>query len=101
MPYIKKIDRENYDSIIELAIKEFNRNQVGYGYDACMTGKKCLPVGDINYMMSSILYKLFDDKPSYVRGNEIVGVLECIKQEFIRRRLNDYENIKIEENGDI
>jgi len=30
-----------------------------------------------------------------------MGVLECVKQEFYRRRAVPYEEEKIEENGDI
>jgi hypothetical protein len=33
--------------------------------------------------------------------NEIVGALECCKQEFIRRKLNPYEDKKIKENSDV
>jgi hypothetical protein len=39
--------------------------------------------------------------PSYTRGNELIGVMECVKQEFYRRRLGIYEDLKLKENGDI
>jgi len=31
--------------------------------------------------------------------NSVVGILECAKQEFIRKVVNPYENKKIIENG--
>jgi len=31
----------------------------------------------------------------------MIGVLECVKQEFYRRKVAPYEDIKIIENGDI
>ena len=58
-------------------------------------------VGELNFVISSIIWKIFDDNPSYTLGNNLVGVLECVKQEFIRRKLNPYEDEKIIENGDL
>jgi hypothetical protein len=94
MPYIKKEDRERYDSEIDkitcLLLDKFPGDN-----------NRHFQVGDLNYIVSSIVWTLFDILPSYTRGNELVGVLECIKQEFIRRRLNAYEDEKIKANGDI
>lgn len=94
MPYIKKEERDRYKSEIEkittLLLDKFPGDN-----------HKHFQVGDLNYIVSSIVWKLFDSNPSYTRGNELVGVLECVKQEFIRRRLNNYEDSKISENGDI
>lgn len=94
MPYIRKEERERYDEAIDkitsLLLNKFPGDNGKY-----------FTVGDLNYIVSSIVWTLFDVNPSYTRGNELVGVLECIKQEFIRRRLNGYEDLKIKENGDI
>jgi hypothetical protein len=94
MPYIRKEERERYDveidKITSLLLDKFPGDNSRY-----------FLVGDLNYIVSSIVWTLFEANPSYTRGNELVGVLECIKQEFIRRRLNDYEDLKIKENGDI
>ena len=38
---------------------------------------------------------------SYHAYNEIIGVLECVKQEFYRRMVAPYEDKKCEENGDV
>ena len=57
--------------------------------------------GEVNYVISTIIWKLFDADRRYTTGNNLVGVLECVKQEFYRRKLAPYEDIKIQENGDI
>jgi hypothetical protein len=94
MPYIKQKERDNYDYIIELAIyKLVNKLPADNGKD--------FSEGDLNYLFSSIVWKLFDLSPSYKKGNTLVGVLENVKLEFIRRRLNGYEDKKIKSNGDI
>jgi hypothetical protein len=38
---------------------------------------------------------------SYKSINDVIGVLECVKQEFYRRIAVPYEDKKIEQNGDI
>ncbi len=94
MPYIKKEERERYDESIDkityLLLDKFPGDN-----------HKHFQVGDLNYIISSIVWELFDANPSYTRGNELVGVIECVKQEFIRRKLNGYEDLKIAENGDL
>jgi hypothetical protein len=94
MKYIRKEEIIQYDVVIDkittLLLDKFPGDNA-----------KHFSVGDLNYIVSSIIWTLFDVNPSYTRGNELVGVLECIKQEFIRRRLNGYEDSKIKENGDL
>lgn len=94
MPYIRKEERERYDETIDkittLLLDKFPGDNSRY-----------FQVGDLNYIISSIVWELFDANVSYTRGNELVGVLECVKQEFIRRKLNNYEDLKIKENGDL
>lgn len=94
MPYIKKEERLRYDELIEkvtTALLEKMPAENGKGFSE----------GDLNYIISSVVWNLFDKKPSYSVGNKLVGVLECVKQEFVRRRLNGYEDQKIAESGDI
>jgi len=38
---------------------------------------------------------------TYSLLNEVMGVLECCKQEFYRRPVADYENKKLDLNGDV
>ena len=90
MPYIPQKDRNKFDDEIDLLICEIT-----------YFGTRAPLIGEVNYIFSKIIWRLFEEHPSYTRGNELVGVLECVKQEFIRRRLNGYEDEKILENGDL
>lgn len=85
MPYIKKEDREKFNIILE-QIKNLNLN---------------VP-GELNYLLTKIcLTYLENNFLSYTTINDIIGVLECVKQEFYRRAAAPYENEKIESNGDL
>lgn len=90
MPYILKKQRVRFDPIIDSLYSRLTNNN-----------KTNFDPGELNYIISKLVWKLFDNNPRYKTGNDLVGCLECIKQEFIRRRLNEYENEKINENGDI
>ncbi|MFH1328995.1 MAG: hypothetical protein ABIH76_09200 [Candidatus Bathyarchaeota archaeon] len=87
MPYVSKERRAKIDPtlnpLIELLLK--------------------VPVdqvdGELNYVVTRILNALYP--PRYFNYNRAVGVLECIKQEFYRRRVAPYEDKKIKEHGDI
>lgn len=88
MPYIKPENRDKFEDAIKRLL------------DHLETKNGC-NVGELNYVISSIVWSIFDSKPSYTLGNNLMGVLECVKQEFYRRRLAGYEDEKIQENGDI
>jgi len=90
MPYIKKEDRKKFDSVIE----DFMDALTEHGFQP-------VSEGELNYVISKIIWGMFDKKPSYKLGNNLMGVLECVKQEFYRRRLANYEDEKRKENGDI
>jgi hypothetical protein len=60
-----------------------------------------MEIGDMNFLISNMVWLRFLKAPSYSTGNAIVGVLECVKQEFIRQLLNPYEDKKIDENGSL
>lgn len=85
MPYIKKEDREKYDLLVNTAQVKL----------------KDAPAGEINYVLSSIIWSIFDKNRSYSKANELMGVLECVKQEFYRVKVAAYEDSKRIENGDI
>jgi len=58
--------------------------------------------GELNYAITSIVIDYLEVHGlSYNTINEIVGALECAKQEFYRRVAIPYEDKKIEENGDV
>lgn len=85
MPYIAAIERKKYKEIIEKSINLLQN----------------APAGELNYFISSIVWKIFDRNTTYTKANELIGCLEAAKQEFIRRKLNILEDRKIFENGDI
>jgi len=66
---------------------------------------KLLPetAGELNFYITDLLidYAIVKGGSSYNTYNEIVGVLECCKLEFVRRLLNPYEDQKIKDNTDV
>lgn len=58
--------------------------------------------GELNYVITEALigYTRVHGL-SYRTINEVVGVLECAKQEYYRRLAVPYEEAKILENGDV
>jgi hypothetical protein len=87
MPYIKKEDRELYETSLEFLFSDMQ--------------EKCSP-GDLNYIITSIIKKYLNIKgENYTHYNDIMGVLEGAKLEFYRRSISAYEDIKIIENGDL
>lgn len=104
MPYIKQEDRKRFDPIIWDVEKELMGEYLNLDPSIEIENPikyKELSPGELNYVISKIIWDIFDKSASYSLGNELVGVLECVKQEFIRRRLNQYEDGKIVENGDL
>ena len=57
--------------------------------------------GILNYCISTILNDLLKEPITYSQINRLIGVLECAKLELYRRVAIPYEDIKIEENGDV
>ena len=64
-------------------------------------GKYNLTPGQLNYMITSILIDQYKENESYTKFNELIGVLECVKQELYRRVVIPYEDRKKEQNGDV
>lgn len=86
MPYIKQEEREELDL----------RTQ--HLANAIETP------GQLNYTITKIIkhtYGLGVAKMRYQDFNEIMGVLECVKQELYRRQIVPFEIQKMEENGDV
>jgi len=89
MPYIPQDDRINIDYSLNLL-------KAHLGMD------ENLPVGNLNYIISTLISHLLETHgTSYTIGNNLVGVLECAKQELYRRILIPYEDAKLELNGDV
>lgn len=90
MPYIDKTSRKNLQKLINAIDKEFSRK------DSAMTP------GNLNYLITLMCHAyLKKNGLKYLFCNDIVGALECAKQEFYRRKVAPYEDECIERNGDI
>jgi len=59
--------------------------------------------GQLNYELHMLIdsYILQRGDSKYSTYNDIIGALECVKQELYRRMIAPLEDIKIEENGDV
>lgn len=59
--------------------------------------------GQLNYELHMLIdrYILQRGDSNYTTYNDIIGALECVKQEIYRRMVAPLEDIKIEENGDV
>jgi hypothetical protein len=89
MPYIKSEDRYNIEYLLRNIRRAINNNEI----NTC---------GELNFMITTILHTFIEKQGcNYSNLNNVIGLLECIKQEYYRRIVADYEDKKIEENGDI
>jgi hypothetical protein len=84
MPYIKEERRDWLDGTF---LKEL--------------GEEIGNAGELNYAFYRIIMDYFRMHQNYQGINDIIGALEGAKAEFQRRTVGPYEDIKIEENGDI
>lgn len=90
MPYIKKEQRHEHDALIERISINLKTKPITQ------------TVGELNYIISRILAMSLNlTSPKYNTINSAIGVLECVKLELYSRIANKYEQIKINENGDI
>ena len=83
MPYIDKEQRELYKSV--------------------RLPRKVKHPGVLNYIISNLIQDYIENLGgyNYRNMNEVIGVLDCTKEEFRRRKLDSYEDRKIRENGDV
>lgn len=88
MPYIKQEARAELRGAIKRMLDDLE------------AGRGPVP-GEINYVISSIIWHIFDAEPCYNTANALLGVLEGVKLEFYRRKVAPYEDEKIKENGDL
>lgn len=86
MPYIKENDRKKYDNLIDGLVHELEQE-----YNP----------GELNYVISKIIWTLFEKKKKYSTANNLIGTLEAVKLEFYRRQVADYENLKKDVHGDL
>lgn len=58
--------------------------------------------GHLNYAMTTMFLDYIELKgESYQTYNDIIGALEACKLEMYRRKVSEYENLKIRANGDV
>ncbi len=88
MPYINSDLRVIYDGIIN----EFED----------LVEHEDISVGELNFLITSFMQIYVQTRgTSYQKINDIMGVLECVKQEFYRRLVVPYEELKRESNGEV
>ena len=92
MPYIPQKDREMLDIYINNIV-------------ALLLEDKEKLSGKFNYVITKIAKDLFRKSNGlelrYNNLNNIVGVLESAKLELYRKLISAYEDVKIEQNGDV
>ena len=94
MPYINQEQRKKFDKLVDHLVMELMHTDSGE--------KRAEPIaGQINYVISRLIWKIFDEHSSYARANELMGVLQGVQAEFYRRKVGPYEDGAIERNGDI
>lgn len=70
--------------------------------ESLVDGRKPTKPGELNYLISRLVDDyLMGHTVSYTSLNEVIGVLECAKQELYRRVAVPYENKKLSENGEV
>lgn len=57
--------------------------------------------GELNYCITKLCDQYMSGHVDYKLLNEIIGVLECVKQEFYRRVCVPYEDKQMSQNGDV
>lgn len=66
------------------------------------TGATPENAGELNYMICQLIHDYIENKGlEYQTLNDVVGVLDAVKQELYRRLIGPYEDKKIAANGDI
>ena len=92
MPYIRQEKRSEIENELDQLIIKFLESELEVG-----------TAGRLNYLISSITGAILnnDERVSYARINELIGVLECAKLELYRRVAAPYEDDKSRLNGDV
>ena len=92
MPYISPEKREEIDFVVkDNGPKLKSRRHVSF-YEP-------EEPGELNYVITRLIDNYCIDR--YINFNAIVGVLECVKQEFYRRKVAPLEDQKKYDHGDV
>lgn len=59
--------------------------------------------GELNYLITRLCLQYLTNVTgiSYTGFNEVIGVLECAKQELYQKHVRPYEDLKCLENGEV
>jgi len=88
MPYITQQQREPLAESIDTLLNIITDND---GLE-----------GKLNYIISSIMSGILETEGvNYTILNKMIGVLECAKLELYRCMASPYEDLKLEENGEV
>ena len=94
MPYILPKRRERFIDILATIKEKIEILDVSDEHE--------IKAGDLNYLITKILDSYIEVKgKNYANYNELIGMLECCKAEYYRRRVAPYEDEKIKSNGDV
>jgi len=85
VPYIPPEDRVRFDRALEPLLSLL----------------KFATPGELNYLISRIVWYKWEQERRYATANNLVGMLECVKVEFLRRHLGPYEDGAMLKNGDL
>lgn len=88
MPYIARKDRDQYQQAISELAKLVPPDRMARS-------------GHMNYIISLLIQRVYGESMRYADHNEVVGLLNCVQQEFYRRFTAPYEDEKIEQEGDL
>jgi len=91
LPYIKQEKRDVLEAGIKSvvdALRQLESDDAENNFE-----------GNLNYLFTSIINRAYN--VSYPSINDVVGVLECVKQEYYARVATPYEKQKAYENGDV
>jgi len=84
MPYIEKEQREKFDEHLKEIVKKIDAD------------------GELNYCIYKLcLMYLKRLGKSYFNLSRCISTMDCAKLEFYRKQVSIYEDIKIQENGDV
>ena len=87
---------------ITLPRREFLKPKLHPLCDYIAHGNDAITPGDMNYIITRLLLAYLKHAGvSYTTLNCALGILTCVKHEFYRRAVADYEEGKIVQNGDV
>jgi len=96
MPYIRRELRDQYEKAINDILEIFKK------YNADDNGLNIRPKadGEMNYIITKLIDGAYSNL-GYAEYNRAIGILECLKLEFYRRKISPYEDKKIQQNGEV